>query len=156
MGVLVAGGTGALGQAVLRELVTSGYEVTATWIVERERERVEAELEDGVRLVRADLMEAGGAAAIRRGRGLRHREGRGAGVRGGARRRIPRPRGPGERGAAERDRHAGQPRRLARRRYLALGAPRADRQGHPVPRLGGLGAHERRRRPRLRAGLVTR
>lgn len=63
MGVLVAGGTGALGQAVLRELVASGYEVTATWIVERERERVQAELEEGVRLVRADLMEAGGAAA---------------------------------------------------------------------------------------------
>src|SRR5918912_383111 len=63
MGVLVAGGTGALGQAVLRELVASGYEVTATWIVERERERVQAELEEGVRLVRADLMEAEGAAA---------------------------------------------------------------------------------------------
>jgi NAD(P)-dependent dehydrogenase (short-subunit alcohol dehydrogenase family) len=61
MGVLVAGGTGALGQAVLRELVSSGYAVTATWIVDRERERVQNEF-GGVRLVKADLMEAEGAA----------------------------------------------------------------------------------------------
>jgi NAD(P)-dependent dehydrogenase (short-subunit alcohol dehydrogenase family) len=61
MGVLVAGGTGALGQAVLRELVSSGYGVTATWIVDRERERVQNEF-GGVRLVKADLMEAEGAA----------------------------------------------------------------------------------------------
>ena len=38
--VLVAGGTGALGSAVVDELLDAGYAVTSTWIVERERERV--------------------------------------------------------------------------------------------------------------------
>jgi NAD(P)-dependent dehydrogenase (short-subunit alcohol dehydrogenase family) len=61
--VLVAGGTGALGSAVLRELLDSGYSVTASWLVDRERERVESELGDRVSLVKADLMEPDGAAA---------------------------------------------------------------------------------------------
>lgn len=63
-GVLVAGGTGALGGAVVRELLGAGWAVTATWVVERERERVEAELggEEGLALVQADLMEPEGAA----------------------------------------------------------------------------------------------
>jgi NAD(P)-dependent dehydrogenase (short-subunit alcohol dehydrogenase family) len=60
--VLVAGGTGALGGAVLRELVESGWDVTATWLVDRERERVEKDLGDSVSLVRADLMDPAGAA----------------------------------------------------------------------------------------------
>jgi NAD(P)-dependent dehydrogenase (short-subunit alcohol dehydrogenase family) len=57
--VLVAGGTGALGGAVVRELLAGGHPVTATWVVERERERIEAELgeRDGLTLVEADLME---------------------------------------------------------------------------------------------------
>jgi NAD(P)-dependent dehydrogenase (short-subunit alcohol dehydrogenase family) len=59
--VLVAGGTGALGGAVLRELVDSGYGVTATYIVDRERERVEADMGDAVSVVRADLSDAAGA-----------------------------------------------------------------------------------------------
>jgi NAD(P)-dependent dehydrogenase (short-subunit alcohol dehydrogenase family) len=63
MGVLVAGGTGALGGAVLRELSGSGYEVTATWLVDSERERVEADMGDRVRLARADLFEPEDAAA---------------------------------------------------------------------------------------------
>ena len=62
MGVLVAGGTGALGGAVLRELVDSGYAVTASYIVDRERERVEGSMGDAVSLVRADLSDAAGAA----------------------------------------------------------------------------------------------
>jgi NAD(P)-dependent dehydrogenase (short-subunit alcohol dehydrogenase family) len=62
MGVLVAGGTGALGGAVLRELADSGYSVVATWIVDRERERIEEELEDRVALVQADLLDPDGAA----------------------------------------------------------------------------------------------
>ncbi|HEX8742875.1 MAG TPA: SDR family NAD(P)-dependent oxidoreductase [Thermoleophilaceae bacterium] len=63
--VLVAGGTGALGAAVLRELLDAGHPVTATWLVERERERVEAELGDreALTLVEADLMELEGAEA---------------------------------------------------------------------------------------------
>jgi NAD(P)-dependent dehydrogenase (short-subunit alcohol dehydrogenase family) len=62
MAVLVAGGTGALGQAVLRELAGSGYAVTATWIVDREQERIEADLGGEVALVRADLLEPDGAS----------------------------------------------------------------------------------------------
>jgi NAD(P)-dependent dehydrogenase (short-subunit alcohol dehydrogenase family) len=58
MGVLVAGGTGFLGQAVVRELASAGYDVTATWIVERERERLE---DLPVGLVEADLFEPAGA-----------------------------------------------------------------------------------------------
>jgi NAD(P)-dependent dehydrogenase (short-subunit alcohol dehydrogenase family) len=52
MTVLVAGGTGYLGNAVVRELIGSGYEVAATWVVEHERERLEAE---PVELIEADL-----------------------------------------------------------------------------------------------------
>jgi NAD(P)-dependent dehydrogenase (short-subunit alcohol dehydrogenase family) len=62
-GALVAGGTGALGEAVVRELLDAGWAVTATWVVERERERIEAELGDSVSLARADLLDAGEAAA---------------------------------------------------------------------------------------------
>jgi NAD(P)-dependent dehydrogenase (short-subunit alcohol dehydrogenase family) len=54
MAVLVAGGTGFLGQAVVRELLASGYDVTATWIVPTERERLAAE---SVALVEADLFD---------------------------------------------------------------------------------------------------
>ncbi len=57
--VLVAGGTGALGGAVLRELLDAGHPVTATWVVERERDRVFDELGGEVSLVRADLMDPG-------------------------------------------------------------------------------------------------
>jgi NAD(P)-dependent dehydrogenase (short-subunit alcohol dehydrogenase family) len=59
MTVLVAGGTGALGGAVVRELLESGYDVAATWIVDRERERLEGE---PVQLVRADLLDPDDAA----------------------------------------------------------------------------------------------
>ena len=55
MTVLVAGGTGYLGSAVVRELVASGYAVAATWIVDGERERLASE---PVELVKADLFEA--------------------------------------------------------------------------------------------------
>src|SRR6476620_10059263 len=57
--VLVAGGTGALGGAVLSELLEHGYPVVATWLVERERERIEQALGDRVQLVQADLLDAG-------------------------------------------------------------------------------------------------
>ena len=55
--VLVAGGTGALGGAVLADLVEHGYSVAATWLVPKERERVEQALGDRVQLVQADLMD---------------------------------------------------------------------------------------------------
>ena len=54
MTVLVAGGTGHLGTAVVRELLAGGYGVTATWVVEREAERLAAE---PVALVHADLFD---------------------------------------------------------------------------------------------------
>ncbi len=63
MGVLVAGGTGALGSAVVRELLDAGYDCTVTWIVERELERAEAELGDRATFVRADLIDPAGGAA---------------------------------------------------------------------------------------------
>jgi NAD(P)-dependent dehydrogenase (short-subunit alcohol dehydrogenase family) len=48
---------------VLRELADSGHAVTTTWIMDRERERIEAELGDRVSLVQADLLAAEGAMA---------------------------------------------------------------------------------------------
>jgi NAD(P)-dependent dehydrogenase (short-subunit alcohol dehydrogenase family) len=54
MAVLVAGGTGHLGQAVVRELLSSGYDVTATWVVPGERDRLESQ---PVELVQADLFD---------------------------------------------------------------------------------------------------
>ncbi|HEY1274135.1 MAG TPA: SDR family NAD(P)-dependent oxidoreductase [Thermoleophilaceae bacterium] len=62
MTVLVAGGTGALGGAVVRELLDSGRRCAVTWIVDRERERTEAELGGRVQLVKADLFDPASAA----------------------------------------------------------------------------------------------
>jgi NAD(P)-dependent dehydrogenase (short-subunit alcohol dehydrogenase family) len=62
MGVLVAGGTGALGSAVVRELLDAGYECTVTWILDKERERAEADFGDSVGFVRADLVDPAGGA----------------------------------------------------------------------------------------------
>ena len=59
--VLVAGGTGALGAAVVKELIARGHSVGATWVVERERERLEDV--DGVELIKADLFDPGQAAS---------------------------------------------------------------------------------------------
>lgn len=61
--MLVAGGTGALGSAVVRELLDSGYDCTVTWIDERERERAAADFGERVTLVRADLVDPHGGGA---------------------------------------------------------------------------------------------
>ena len=62
MGVLVAGGTGALGSAVVRELLDSGYDCTLTWIADKERERAEADFGERASFVRADLVDPHGGA----------------------------------------------------------------------------------------------
>jgi NAD(P)-dependent dehydrogenase (short-subunit alcohol dehydrogenase family) len=59
--VLVAGGTGALGSAVVDELLGAGYAVTSTWVVPAERERIEER--EGLSLVEADLTDPGSAAS---------------------------------------------------------------------------------------------
>ena len=59
--VLVAGGTGALGAAVVKELVDTGHSVAATWVVEKERERLEGL--EGVELIKADLFDPDQAMA---------------------------------------------------------------------------------------------
>jgi NAD(P)-dependent dehydrogenase (short-subunit alcohol dehydrogenase family) len=60
MTVLVAGGTGFLGSAVVGELARSGYGVAATWVVETERERLASE---AVELLEADLFDPGATDA---------------------------------------------------------------------------------------------
>jgi NAD(P)-dependent dehydrogenase (short-subunit alcohol dehydrogenase family) len=60
MTVLVSGGTGFLGIAVVRELLSAGYAVTATWLVESERERLASE---PVELVECDLFDPAAAEA---------------------------------------------------------------------------------------------
>ena len=60
MTVLVAGGTGYLGSAVVRELIRSGKDVVATWVVDSERERLASE---PVELIEADLFDPDAAQA---------------------------------------------------------------------------------------------
>ncbi len=62
MGVLVAGGTGALGSAVTRELVGAGFDCAVTWVADRELERARADFGDEVAFVHADLLDPEGAA----------------------------------------------------------------------------------------------
>src|SRR5688572_24903720 len=63
---LVAGGTGGLGQAVVAELLDAGATLVVPWVVEREREAIEANLgeRDGLHLVEANLLEDGAQVAV--------------------------------------------------------------------------------------------
>lgn len=69
--VLVTGGTGALGEAVVGELLASGARVVSTWIVPDERDRVEQQLgsHELLELCQADLTTAEGASAAVRAAG---------------------------------------------------------------------------------------
>ena len=60
MAVLVAGGTGYLGAAVVRELIRAGNDVAVTWVVEDERSRLASE---PVELIEADLFDPDAATA---------------------------------------------------------------------------------------------
>lgn len=63
---LVAGGTGALGAAVLRALLDAGQPVVATWLHEGERDAVQQQFADQsrLRLVRADVTELASVEAL--------------------------------------------------------------------------------------------
>jgi len=62
--ILVTGGTGALGRAVVAELLDAGTRVVATWVVPAERDAVAEALgeHDRLDLVEADLSSERGAA----------------------------------------------------------------------------------------------
>jgi NAD(P)-dependent dehydrogenase (short-subunit alcohol dehydrogenase family) len=63
MGVLIAGGTGALGTAVVRELLDAGHECNVTWIVDVEVERGREAFGDRANFIRADLLDPAEADA---------------------------------------------------------------------------------------------
>jgi NAD(P)-dependent dehydrogenase (short-subunit alcohol dehydrogenase family) len=65
--VLVTGGTGALGTAVVKAFVHAGARVTVSWVVERERDALREELGTPareVRLERADVTDPDAVAAL--------------------------------------------------------------------------------------------
>lgn len=63
--VLVAGGTGDLGSAVVTALLDAGFPVLATWVDERQRDRTAEQFahQDGLTLLRADLTDPTAVAA---------------------------------------------------------------------------------------------
>lgn len=56
---LITGGTGALGSAVTRRFLGSDHNVAVTWLLDRERDRLQAELgrSENLRLVKADVID---------------------------------------------------------------------------------------------------
>jgi NAD(P)-dependent dehydrogenase (short-subunit alcohol dehydrogenase family) len=60
--VIVTGGTGGLGAAVVKRLLDEKWRVVVPWVVERELERVEQRA--GLELVRADLFEPSEVAGV--------------------------------------------------------------------------------------------
>jgi NAD(P)-dependent dehydrogenase (short-subunit alcohol dehydrogenase family) len=53
--ILVTGGTGQLGGAVLADLLDAGATVVSTWVAERELQHLDSGVKDKVQLVQADL-----------------------------------------------------------------------------------------------------
>jgi NAD(P)-dependent dehydrogenase (short-subunit alcohol dehydrogenase family) len=70
--VLVTGGTGALGQAVVEDLLDAGARVVVTWLVEAERDRLAADVGDSenLELVEADVSTDAGAQMAVEGAGI--------------------------------------------------------------------------------------
>jgi NAD(P)-dependent dehydrogenase (short-subunit alcohol dehydrogenase family) len=60
--VIVTGGTGGLGSAVVARLLDDGWRVVVPWIVEGELERVQER--EGLELVQADLFDADAVAGV--------------------------------------------------------------------------------------------
>jgi NAD(P)-dependent dehydrogenase (short-subunit alcohol dehydrogenase family) len=60
--VIVTGGTGGLGAAVVARLLAENWRVVVPWIAERELARVQER--EGLELVQADLFEAAAAQAV--------------------------------------------------------------------------------------------
>jgi len=62
--VVVTGGTGGLGAAVVRAFVDSGAGVVVSWLSEAERDALRADLGDRVRLVQADVTDPEAVARL--------------------------------------------------------------------------------------------
>ena len=66
--VIITGGTGALGRAVVRVFLDAGDRVVVPWIAKGERDEVEQLWEaDRVTLIEADIAEVSGAARVANG-----------------------------------------------------------------------------------------
>jgi NAD(P)-dependent dehydrogenase (short-subunit alcohol dehydrogenase family) len=61
---LVAGGTGALGTAVVQSLLDDDWRVIATWVVEAERAAAAEQFGDRIELVQLDAQDADAVAAV--------------------------------------------------------------------------------------------
>ena len=60
--VLVTGGTGGLGTAVVNTLLSEGWRAVVPWVNERELERLPPR--DGLELIQADLFDPGNVASV--------------------------------------------------------------------------------------------
>jgi NAD(P)-dependent dehydrogenase (short-subunit alcohol dehydrogenase family) len=60
--VIVTGGTGGLGAAVVARLLEDGWRVVVPWVVERELERVDRR--EGLELIQADLFDPGAVGDV--------------------------------------------------------------------------------------------
>jgi NAD(P)-dependent dehydrogenase (short-subunit alcohol dehydrogenase family) len=60
--VIVTGGTGGLGTAVVETMIAAGWHVVAPWVAEKELERLPER--EGLTLVKADLLDPGEVAGV--------------------------------------------------------------------------------------------